>query len=306
MGTVLLKAFSFVLIIFLGYSLKKLVFRDPACHRILAFILLNITLPATVIHAFSHFQRDASLLLLILLGFLCALIPMLIVYLASYRLPAEKRAFSMINVTGFNIGAFSLPFIQNFFGPTGMVVACLFDIGNAFMVTGGSFAFTSTFLHTNPGEKQTVGTLLKKFICSVPFDTYMLMLLVVIFDIPVPDTIMTLLEPVANANSFIAMLLIGMMFEFRTRADKYRTMFSVIGLRLLFGAICSLLLYFCLPFSLEIRQVLAVVAFAPVSSIAPIYTVRCQNDGALSSLTLSVSIPFALTIMTGLVLLMKS
>lgn len=306
MSAVLLKAFSFVLIILLGYGLKKLVFKDPACYRILAFVLLNVTLPATVIHAFGHFQRDTSLLLVILFGFLCALIPMLIVYLASYRLPTEKRAFSMINVTGFNIGAFSLPFIQNFFGQEGTIVACLFDIGNAFMVTGGSFAFTSTFLHTNPAEKQTVGTLLKKFICSVPFDTYMLMLFVVIFNIPVPDTIMTLLEPVANANPFVAMLLVGMMFEFRTRADKYRTMCSVIGLRLLFGAACSVLLYFFLPFSLEIRQVLAVVAFAPVSSIAPIYTVRCRSNGALSSLTLSVSILLALVIMTGLVLLMTS
>ena len=152
----------------------------------------------------------------------------------------------MINVTGFNIGAFSLPFIQNFFGPGGMIVACLFDIGNAVMVTGGSFAFTSTFLQTNPGEKQTAGTLLKKFIGSVPFDTYMLMLLLVLFGIPVPDTVLTLIEPVANANAFVAMLLIGMMFEFRTRADKYRTMFSVIGMRLFFGAACSALLYFFL------------------------------------------------------------
>lgn len=306
MGTVLLKALSFVLIIILGYILKKRVFREPVYQRILAFLLLNITLPATVIHAFAHFQRDASLLIIILFGFLGAFIPMLVVYLTSFRQPTEKRAFSMINVTGFNIGAFSLPFVQNFFGPGGMIVACLFDIGNAVMVAGGSFAFTSTFLRTNPGEKQTAGTLLKKFVSSVPFDTYMLMLLVVIFGIPVPDTITTLLEPFAHANSFIAMLLIGMMFEFRTRPDKYRTMFSLIGLRLVFGAICSALLYFTLPFPEEARQVLAMVAFAPVSSLAPIYTVRCQSDGALSSLTLSISILFSLAIMTGLVLLMKS
>ena len=306
MSTVLLKALSFVLIILTGYLLKKLVFRDPAVQKLLAFILLNITLPATVIHAFGRFSRDTSMFFIILLGFLCSFIPMMIVYLASWRQRKEKRAFAMINVTGFNIGAFSLPFIQNFFGPGGMIVACLFDIGNAVMVTGGSFAFTSTFLQTNPGEKQTAGTLLKKFIGSIPFDTYMLMLLLVLFGVPVPDTVLTLIEPVANANAFVAMLLIGMMFEFRTRADKYRTMFSVIGMRLFFGAACSALLYFCLPFSQEIRQVLAVVAFAPASSIAPIYTVRCQSDGALSSLTLSISILFSLAIMTGLVLFMRT
>ena len=212
----------------------------------------------------------------------------------------------MINVCGFNIGCFALPFVQNFFGPGGMIIACLFDIGNAFMVTGGSFAFTSTVLQTNPDEKQSIGTLLKKFVSSIPFDTYMLMLVLVMLNIPVPDVVITLVEPIASANSFFALLLIGMMFEFRTRADKYRTMFGVLGLRLLFGAVFSAMLYFFLPFSLEVRQVLAVVAFAPVTSLAPIYTERCQGDGALSSLTLSISIVISLTVMIGLVLAMQA
>ena len=306
MGTVLLKALSFVLIIVLGYVLKKLVFKNPKNHQIIAFILLNVTLPATVIHAFGTFRRDTSLFLIILIGFLCAVVPMLFVYLISRHQKKDKRAFSMINVCGFNIGCFALPFVQNFFGPGGMIIACLFDIGNAFMVTGGSFAFTSTVLQTNPDEKQSVGTLLKKFVSSIPFDTYMLMLVLVMLNIPVPDVVITLVEPIASANSFFALLLIGMMFEFRIRADKYRTMFGVLGLRLLFGAAFSAMLYFFLPFSIEIRQVLAVVAFAPVTSLAPIYTERCQSDGALSSLTLSISIVISLTVMIGLVLVMQA
>ena len=281
MGTVLLKALSFVLIVVLGYALKKLVFKDPKDHQIIAFILLNVTLPATVIHAFGTFRRDTSLFLIILVGFLCAAIPMLFVYLTSSRHKKDKRAFSMINVCGFNIGY-------------------------AFMVTGGSFAFTSSVLQTNPDEKQGIDTLLKKFVSSIPFDTYLLMLALVMLNIPVPDVVITLVEPVASANSFFALLLIGMMFEFRTRADKYRILFGVLGLRLLFGAAFSAVLYFFLPFSLEIRQVLAVIAFAPVTSLAPIYTERCRSDGALSSLTLSISIAISLTVMFGLVLVMQT
>lgn len=135
MGTVLLKALSFVLIIILGYVLKKLVFKNPKDHQIIAFILLNVTLPATVIHAFGTFRRDTSLFMIILIGFLCAVIPMLFVFLISRHQKKDRRAFSMINVCGFNIGCFALPFVQNFFGPGGMIIACLFDIGNAFMVT---------------------------------------------------------------------------------------------------------------------------------------------------------------------------
>ena len=134
----------------------------------------------------------------------------------------------------------------------------------------------------------------------------MLMLVLVMLNIPVPDVVITLVEPIASANSFFALLLIGMMFEFRTRADKYRTMFGVLGLRLLFGAAFSAMLYFFLPFSLEVRQVLAVVAFAPVTSLAPIYTERCQSDSALSSLTLSISIVISLTVMIGIVLAMQA
>ena len=70
MSTVLLKALSFILIILTGYILKKLLFRDPAPQRLLAFVLLNITLPATVIHAFGQFSRDTSLFFIVLLGFL--------------------------------------------------------------------------------------------------------------------------------------------------------------------------------------------------------------------------------------------
>lgn len=132
------------------------------------------------------------------------------------------------------------------------------------------------------------------------------MLILVVFNFPVPDTVMTLVEPLASANAFVAMLLIGMMFEFRTRADQYRTMFSVIGLRILFGAICSTLLYFCLPFPLEVRQVLAVVTFAPVSSLAPdLYRALSKRRRALEP-DLSISVLFSLAIMTGLVLLMKN
>lgn len=43
MDVVLLKALSFVLIIILGYVIKKLVFKNPKDHQIIAFLLLNVT-----------------------------------------------------------------------------------------------------------------------------------------------------------------------------------------------------------------------------------------------------------------------
>ena len=48
------------------------------------------------------------------------------------------------------------------------------------------------------------------------------------------------------------------------------------------------------------RQTLCIVCFAPLSSLAPIYTDRCHGDTALASFTNSVSIAVSLVIMLAL------
>ena len=70
--------------------------------------------------------------------------------------------------------------------------------------------------------------------------------------------------------------------------------------RLAFACIFSLSIYHFAPLSLEMRQVLAVTVFAPVSTLAPIYTEKCKGDTAVSSFTASVSIVIGLFVMSGL------
>ena len=49
----------------------------------------------------------------------------------------------MLNFSGYNIGAFTLPFIQNFLGSFGVIAICMFDVGNSISCTGGSYALTT-------------------------------------------------------------------------------------------------------------------------------------------------------------------
>ena len=51
---------------------------------------------------------------------------------------------------------------------------------------------------------------------------------------------------------------------------------------------------------LVVRQTLCIVCFAPLSSLAPIYTDRCHSDTALASFTNSVSIAVSLIVMLAL------
>ena len=72
------------------------------------------------------------------------------------------------------------------------------------------------------------------------------------------------------------------------------------GIYIVVTAVSAALVFFCTPFELVVRQTLCIVCFAPLSSLAPIYTDRCHGDTALASFTNSVSIAVSLVIMLAL------
>lgn len=296
----LLKPLSYVIVIALGYLLKRAGFFGRDDHRLISKIMINITLPCAIVQAFDGFVREGKLFLIVGIGFLCAFLPMLVMYLATGRDKTRLRAYRMLNIGGYNIGCFSLPLVQVFFGSTGAVAACMFDTGNAIMMTGGSYAMTSTLLHTGGETKESAKDILLKFLKSTPFDTYMVMILLAALDVPMPQLLFELTRPAGQANAFVAMLMIGMMFEPAGDKALLKETARELLWRYAFAAIFALAVYLCTPFELVIRQTLAVICFAPLSSLAPIYTDRCHSDTALASFTNSASIAVSLVLMLAL------
>ena len=297
----LIKPAAFGALILAGCLLRHKNILSSNDQKTFSRLVLNITLPAAVIHSFYGFEKEPSLYLMIAMGFLCSLLPFLAAYCLTGKLNRQDRMFTMVNIAGYNIGCFTLPLIQNFFGQTGSVAACMFDTGNAVMMTGGSYALVTTLLHLDTGDNGSVQTpVWKRFLGSIPFDTYMLMLVFSSIGIQIPGWLDALLEPVYQENSFLAMLMIGMMLRPVHGSAALRNTMRVILGRLAFACIFSLSIYHFAPLSLEMRQVLAVTVFAPVSTLAPIYTEKCKGDTAVSSFTASVSIVIGLFVMSGL------
>lgn len=290
------KPISFFLIMVVGYLLKQKHFFHESDARLLMKIIMNITLPMAVIHAFSSFPRERSYLWIVVLGFLCASVPLLIVTLLVRSKTTKMRIFYMLNVAGFNIGCFALPIIQGLFGSFGAVIACLFDTGNAIMMTGGSYAFTSTLLKTG-AEKESFKSVLMKFLNSIPFCAYMVMLMLVLMQIEIPSLILTISEPLANANAFLAMLMLGIMFKIEKSPVVIKEVVKLLCIRICFSILLAYLMFNFLPFSLEIRKVPAVVVFAPISTLAPVYSLKCHGDEATSSFANSLSIVIGLVLM---------
>ncbi len=303
MSPVLLKAPAYLLIITLAFVLKKKGFFHPGDYRVISNIVMNITLPAAVVTSFASLTLDSALFFMILIGLVCNLLMLAVGYLLSRKRSDATRALYMLNSPGYNIGAFTMPFVQSFVGPIGVAVTSLIDIGNAIMVAGGSYAFVSSLLKKNGGL--TARSLLKILLKSMPFITYMLMMALALLKVKIPSFISNLTAPIGAANAFMAMLMVGLMFDIRANRSFIQKAAVVLTTRYLGAAILAVLFYKLSPFTLAIRQVMVIVFFSPPSALAPMFTERSGGDGALASLINSLSIAISLGIMTTLIAIMK-
>lgn len=148
----MLKVAAFVAIIVAGHLAGRSRTLGPRPEQCVSKIVFTFTLPCAIVHAFGAAEFTHDLLILVPLGLACALIPYLAVLGLTRRSERRDRVFYLLNCCGFNIGCFCLPFVQTLFPAQLAVTTCLFDAGNAIMMTGGSYALTGLVAGKEPVE----------------------------------------------------------------------------------------------------------------------------------------------------------
>lgn len=303
MAGVYAKAASFLLFITLGFFLKKIKMFGPEAARILAKINLTVTLPCVVIVNFSGSSVDLSLIAILFLGLIYGLILCGTGAWMSRGMSDRDRSTYIINCAGYNIGSFSTPFVQSFLPPLGTVATCVFDAGNAIISTGGASAFSSAVLGSD-GEKFSVFGTLKKLLSNVCIDTYLGMYILGVIGITLPGWFLDLIRPAANANIFLAMFMLGLMFHVELKKEYLMKIVQILGVRLAFGVVFALGAWFLLPFDLPVRQALVLLPFSPITSAAPAFTQLADADEGLASCVNSISIVIGLVLLTALISVM--
>ena len=291
---ILTRAGSFIAIIVLGYVLKRIgVFREED-FGVLSKICIRITLPAAIITSFAGKEIDPSLLVLLFLGIGCGVVYILLGFVLNLRSSREEKAFDILNLPGYNIGCFSMPFAQSFLGPMGVIATSLFDSGNAFICLGGAFGVASS---VKDGRGFDFKRIFKALSRSVPFMTYLLMVVMNLLRLPVPGMVIECASIIGGANSFMAMFMIGVGFKL-TLGDRGQTrrIAKILLTRYGVGAILAAVFYFVLPFALEVRQALVILTFSPIGSAVPPFTAELGGDAGLSSAINSMAIVISICI----------
>ena len=303
MTEVLTKAGAYILIICLAYFLKKKGFFKEGESRTISKIVLNISLPAAILSSFNQVEHlSAQLFLILFIGFLGNVGLLAIAFFICKKKSRDDKIYWMCNSAGYNIGCFTLPYAQGFLGPIGVIVTCLFDAGNSIMCTGGTYAVASGVIENGQGKRINIKETCKKLFCSVPFDCYLIAVIMKSFELPFPPIVQQLSTTIGNANGFLSMLMIGMMLEIHMNKEYLKRVFSLLGVRYAFSAVMAFLLYYGLPFEADVRKTLAIISFAPLASLACVFTERCNGDTELSSMTNSLSVIISMMIMTVLIL----
>ena len=301
MQNVLVQSFCYIAIILLGIVLRRIGFFKAEDFTILSKIAIRITLPASVVVSFSQQQFDPSMLVIALISLGCGVLYMSLGYLIRPKGDLDKKAFSLLNLTGYNIGNFTMPFTRDFLGPIGAITTSIFDTGNAFVCLGGAYGVAAS---VKDGRGFDFKFLAKKLLTSVPFLCYVVMMTLNLAKIQLPAPVVSWAKIMGNANAFVAMLMIGVGFKLTGGRAQAKYIVKHLLLRYSVAAVLALVFYFLLPFALEVRQTLVILAFSPIASAAPAFTGELKSDVGLASVLNSLSIICSITIIVILLMVM--
>ncbi|CAN4009422.1 Spore coat protein JC, partial [Dysosmobacter welbionis] len=153
MDALLIKTGGLLLIVALGYLLKRRGVFQQGDARLLSRIIVNLTLPGALLSSFSAFRLVPSLLAVLAAAAAANVLLLAVSALVTRRRPGPVRALYLLNAPSYNIGTFVLPFVQSFLPPDMLLAVSMFDAGNSPFNCGGAYALTAAL---TGGERLTV------------------------------------------------------------------------------------------------------------------------------------------------------
>lgn len=300
MNEIFTKSITYLLLIVGGYCLKKANVLQSKDFHVLSTISINLTLPCVLISIFESFYISLDWIYCILLGLVINIILIAAGYFFTRNRSRSTQALFMLNSSSFNIGGFVLPFFNGIYPATSIFYASMFDVGNAIMCTGLTYACAASRLDTS--SKFQFKDFFKRIFSSVPFVTYMVMISLTLLNIHLPREVYQVTGIIGNANIVLVMIMLGLMVELKIDRDDLKDVILHSVIRYSILIVCAFLIYYFFPAPLIGKQILILSTFAPISSIMPAFSAKlnCKTSvyATINSLSMPISIIILSTLMT--------
>lgn len=296
------KIFIYVAILLIGYVGKRVGVFKKEHTKFLNTIICYITLPAAIINGFQNVTLTPILFVGLAIGLFSNILLLFLGQLITKKRSPQERIVFVFSANCFNIGSFAIPFLTGLISADGFAAICVFDISVALMCFGVNVAVANSISGNN--GKIDIKQVIKKICTSPVFITYITLILLTLLKVKIPTIVFELTEVAGGANAFLAMLCIGILFQFKLSKEKWKLVGILLTLRITVLIGISLLVYFLIPLPEDIKLALCVILMAPCPGAAPALTESNGGDGSISAVINSISIPISMGLMSLFLLIL--
>lgn len=283
-----------ILLIALGYVLKRLNYFKANDSQIFATLVLNITLPSLVIVNLNKAELDISLSILPIMMICFGVISKIIVIWCFLNRDNQIRGTMGMMTASLNIGLFAYPLVATIWPEKGMIYFGMADIGGAVIMFGVTYFVGSYF--SNGADNFDFKYLGINIVKSVPLMTYIIMFILNLSNIHFPAPVISFFSTLSKANMPLSMILLGLMLSFKIERRYLPLVAKYLGLHYGIALVAGLLVHYFLPVHDEmIKTTLQVAWLLPVGvSVIP-YAIQFKYKtlpiiGMVTNLTIVISI----------------
>ncbi|WP_163539321.1 AEC family transporter [Gracilibacillus sp. YIM 98692] len=283
-----------VIIIAIGYMLKRTEILKEKDGEAIARLVFNVTLPCLIIVTFSEVHFVPSLFYLVIIAILFGFVNgVAALWIFRHHPRNVKGMFSMM-VPGLNIGLFAYPLVEGIWGVEGLKYFGMFDVGNSFIVFGLSYIIAGMF-----AEKSSMvetRTIIYKLAKSIPLQTYIIMSILNLINWSLPTIVVDISSVIAGANMPLSLLLLGLYLNFTFAKGYGKLLTKYLVTKYSIALIAGFACFYLLPVSDMFKYTLLIGFLLPTSvSVLPYSIMFGYNQrlvGTASNLTIMISFIF--------------
>lgn len=288
-----------ILIIGLGYLLKRTKWLKESDGEAIARVIFNVTLPALIIVSFHDLVFEASLIILVIAGIVFGFILALLGIIFFGNESKSIKGMLIMMIPGYNVGLFAYPLVEGIWGAEGVKYFGMFDVGNAFIVFGLAYLLGS--FYSNDEARSSMKDIGRKLTKSIPLMTYMVIFLMNFINLPMPTLVIDTASILAGGNMPLSLLVLGIYMNFNFNKEYVRLMTKFVSIRFGAGLLIGILLFLFLPVDIMIRYTLLIGLILPIPlSLLP-YAVEFGYDKRFVGTTSNVTMLLSFFLIWGIV-----
>ena len=283
-----------ILLIALGYLLKRINFIKSADSQVLSTLVLNVTLPSLVIVNLNSANLDLSFSIIPIMMLIYGILAKVIMVALFRKYDNHVKGSVGMMAASLNIGLFAYPLVETIWPKNGMIYFGMADIDGAIIMFGVTY-FVGSY-YSEGSDQFNFKFLGKKLISSIPLVTYIVMFILNMANIHLPKASIDFFTIISKANMPLSMILLGIMLSFRIEKQFLPIAVKYLIVHYGLGCIAGLLVHFFLPTSDDmIKTTLLITWLLPVGVAIIPYSIQFKYKtlplvGMVTNISIVISI----------------